>query len=250
VGKLIQQVGYPFSVPSNLLSAPSAGGLTGSAIPTGQSAYLPYVAVAQLNATSGGSFTMPLFINFGGGVTTFPGATISSTLNPGDTFGRVDTQLASPISPVFYVINANESYCILENLNAPVIGLFEPQTTNGPATFSSSVVAGTLITGTTAPNTSVTTDFSGWDTLASTGTNTGTIIGVQDTSASGGNVTDQAVTGTFALSGTGATDGTGSFTLTAPAAITGDFIIVNPGRIVMISTTPADVNPVLIVLGN
>jgi hypothetical protein len=247
VGKMVEQVGYPFTTPSNSLSSPSVGGLYGNVIPQGQAAYLPFVAVGQLNPTGGGAFTMPLFENIGGTAASFTGATIAATLNPGDSFGRVDTSLSLPIDPVFYVFGPNQAFCILENINAPVLGIFEPQSTGG---FSTSTVAATFAEGTVAPSTSATADLSGVVTIASTGTSTGTIAGTQDTSTSVANTGGQTVTGTITLSGTGTTDGTGSLTLTAPAALTGQFIIVSPTKIALISTTTGDLNPVLIYLGN
>jgi hypothetical protein len=247
VGKMVEQLGYPFTIPSNSLASPSVGGLYGNVIPQGQSAYLPFVAVAQLNPSGGGAFTMPLFENIDGTPASFTGATISATLNPGDSFGRVDTTLVLPVEPVFYVFGPNEAFCILENLNAPVLGIFEPQSTGG---FSTSTVAATFAEGTATPSTTATTDFSGVVTVASTGTSTGTIAGTQDTSTSVANTSGQTVTGTITLSGTGTTDGTGSLILTAPAAFTGQFIIVSPTKIAVISTTAGDLNPVLFYLGN
>jgi hypothetical protein len=249
VGRMIQQVGYPFTQASNSLAGPSVAGLSGSAVPNGQSAYLPFVSVAQLSA-SGTAFSIPLVYNFGGRVA----GTLSGTLTPGDSFGRVATNLSgtAPV-PVFYVINANESYCILENQNSAVIGLFEPQSkAQGANTFSaatvSTVVTGALATGTAGPNTTAAPDFSGVTTLDGVSV----VGGTQDTSTTLANTPNQAVTGTYALSGTGATDGSGTFTLTAPATFTGDFFIVSPTKIAMISTTvsnPPDTNPVLIFLG-
>ena len=252
VGKMVEQVGYPFTTPSNSLSAPSVGGLYGSVVPTGQNAYLPFVAVAQLNPTLGGAFTMPLFQNIAGVSTSFQGAgVISANLNPGDQDGRVDTTLdgsqSGLVEPVFYVFGPNEAFCILENLNASVLGVFEPQSTGG---FSTSTIAATFAEGTATPPTSLTTDLSGVVTITSTGASTGTIAGTQDTSASGGNISGQVVTGGINLSATGGTDGTGSLTLTAPTSVTGQFIIVSPTKIAVISTTAGDANPVLLFLGN
>jgi hypothetical protein len=248
VGKLIQQVGYPFTDPSNSLALPSVAGLSGGVVPTGQSAFLPFVAVAQLNPTGGGAFTLSLVENIGGGVASALGVNaLTANFNPGDTFGRVDTNLIQPIAPVFYVVGPNEAFCILENTEAPVLGLFEPQS---PSSFTTSVVAGTLVSGTSAPETNATTNFSGFNTLASTGNTTGTVAGTQDTSASGVNTAGQVVTGTFALGATGTTDGDGTVTLTAPAAFTGQFFIVSPTKIALITTTAGNTNPSLIFLGN
>ena len=249
VGKMVQQVGYPFTnVGINSFTAPSVGGLSGNVIPQGLSTYQPFVAVGQLNPTGGGSFTMPFFENIGGVSASFTGGSvISANFGTGDSFGRVDTNLVLPIAPVFYVFGQNAAFCILENLNAPVLGVFEPQSTGG---FSTSTVAGAFSEGTAAPDTAATTNLSGAVVIASTGTSTGTIAGTQDTSTSGANTAGQAVTGTVTLSGTGTTDGTGSVTLTAPAAFTGQFIIVSPTKIAVISTTAGDTNPQLIYLGN
>jgi hypothetical protein len=131
-----------------------------------------------------------------------------------------------------------------------VLGLFEPQSKGMAASFSTALVAGTLVAGTSPPASNAITDFSGVTTLASTGTTTGTVVGTQDTSTSVANTAGQAVTGTFALGATGQTDGGGTFTLTAPAAFTGQFFIVSPTKLVLITTTAADTHPVLIFLGD
>jgi len=251
VGKLIEQFGYPFTQTNLSFSAPSIGGLSGSVIPTGDTAYFPFVAVAALTPTGGGGFTMPLVENLAGTVSSYQGSNVvSATLNTGDSFGRVDTNLVLPVAPVFYVIGPNQAFCILENTNAPVLGLFEPQSKGTATSFSAGLVAGALVAGTSAPTMSATRDFSGVNTLAATTTTTGTISGTQDTSTSGANTAGQAVTGTFALGATGATDGGGTFTLTAPGTITGQFFIVSPTSLAMITTTAGDLDPVLIFLGN
>jgi hypothetical protein len=247
VGKMIQQVGYPFTTPSNTMSGPSVGGLLGSVIPTGQTLYLPFVGVSQLNPNGGLGFTLQLFENIGGSRASFTGSDISIATNNNDSFGRFDTTLVTPISPVFYVIGPNEAFCILENLQSPVLGIFEPQSTGG---FTTTSIAGTFVAGTATPNTSLTTDFSGVATLASTGMSTDSITATEDISASGGNTGGQAVTGTNTLSGTGTTDGTGSVSLNLPPGFTGQSIVVSSTKIVLISTTPGDVNPVLVILGN
>jgi hypothetical protein len=249
-GKMIAQVGYPFTTPSATMSATSVGALSGSVIPNGQTAYLPFVGVSQLDSTGAQSFTMQLFDNIGGSVSSFTGNTISFTVANSDTFGRFDTSLVDnvgPISPAFYVIGPNEAFCILENTAAPVLGIFEPQSTGG---FTTSAIAGNFTAGTAPPNTSATTDFSGQAVLASTGNTTDSIAAVEDISTTGGNASAQAVTGTNTLSGTGATDGTGTVALSLPAGFTGQSIVVTSTKIVLISTTAGDVNPVLIVLGN
>jgi hypothetical protein len=247
VGKMIQQVGYPFTTPSNTISGPSVGGLSGSVIPSGDAAFLPFVAVSQLNPSSTTNFTLQLFENVGGAAASFTGSTITMTTNNNDSFGRFDTNLVSPVSPVFYVFGTNAAFCILENQNAPVLGVFEPQATGG---FTTSQVAATFAEGTAFPDTSATTDFSGATTITSTGTSTGTIAATVDVSTSVANSSGQAITGTVNLSATGTTDGTGSLTLSSPTGFTGQFIIVSPTKIAAISTTAGDANPILFYLGN
>jgi hypothetical protein len=233
------------------MAGPSVAGLSGNVIPQGQASFVPYVALAQLTPNGGTGFTMPLVENINGGVTSFVGGSaIPVTTQNNDMFGRFDTNVVSPISPVFYVIGPNEAFSILENPSAAVVGIFEAQS-KGP--FSTSSIAGTLEEGTAAPDTVATTDFSGVETLTSTGTTTGTIVATQDTSTAAANTPGQPVTGTVTLSATGQADGSGSFTLTLPApapSVTGQFYIVSPKKLVLISTTAGDKNPVLIFLGN
>jgi hypothetical protein len=256
VGKLIQQVGFPFTTPSNTMANannPSVAGLSGNVIPQGRASYVPFVAVSQLTPNGGLAFTMSLVENIQGGVSSFlGGSAVPLTTNNNDMFGRFDTNVISPISPVFYVIGPNEAFSILENTSAAVIGIFEPQSKGTAASFSTTLVAGALEEGTAAPDTAATTDFSGVETLTSTSATTGTIAATQDTSTSAVNTSAEAVTGTVTLSATGQTDGSGTFTLTLPAppVVTGQFYIVSPTKLVLISTTAGDQNPVLIFLGN
>jgi hypothetical protein len=58
------------------------------------------------------------------------------------------------------------------------------------------------------------------------------------------------VTGTYVLSATGATDGSGTVTLTSPRAFTGAFYMVSPTKVMMITTTTGDTNPVLVIIGH
>ena len=191
VGKLIQQIGYPFVNTSNSFAAISVGGLSGSAIPSGGMAFVPFAAVGALNPGGGGAFTLSLVGNLGGVTSSFlGGSAISANFGTSDSFGRVDTNLVSPIAPVFYVINTNTALCILENVSAPVIGIFEPQSI-GP--FSAMTIKGTFPDGTATPKASTVQDYSGVVTLDGTSAVTGT----QDTSNSSANTAGQVVTGTY-----------------------------------------------------
>ena len=252
-GKLIHQSGYPFSNAIQSFTAASVGGLSGPVIPSGGSAYVPFAAVAQLQANGGGGFTLSLVENIAGTVGSALGAgALSSNFSTSDSFGRVVTNLTLPVDPVFYVINTNEALCLLENNNAPVLGIFEPQSKGGAASFSSSTVAGTLVQGTSAPATTALQNFSGAITLVNTTATSGTVAGTQDLSTTSANTAGLVVSGTYALTASGTVDGSGTLSLTQappPPAFNGGFFIVSPTKAVMITTTAADTNPVLIILG-
>lgn len=247
VGEMREQVGAPFTgAAGSTFTATSVAGLSGGAIPSGESAYVPYAAIAELIANGSGTFTMPLVQNFGGTITNDLGLNaVSGNFSTGDQFGRVDTNLTVPITPVFYVAGPNEAFCIVEASNSALLGIFEPQSA-GP--FTASAINGTLAYGTAAPGMAVPTDFSGAVTLANTSTTAGTVNGSQDTSTSSANTAGQTVTGTYSITDQAA--GVGTLTLTAPAAFTGEFFIVSPTKLAMVSTTSGDANPVLIFLGN
>ncbi len=248
VGKLIHQTGYPFTSAIQLFNAASVGGLSGSVIPNGRNAYVPFAGVAQLQSNGGSAFTLSLVDNVGGSVGTALGASaLAASFGTGDSFGRVDTDLIQPVAPVFYVINHNEALCILENLSAPVLGLFEPQSMGTSSTFSTSTISGTLVEGTSQPAATALQNYSGLIALA-----TGVVSGTEDLSTTAANSSGLAVSGTYVLTSTGATDGSGTFNLTQtppPPVFDGAFFIVSPTKVVMVTTTNADTNPVLTILG-
>jgi Putative Ig domain len=253
-GKLIHQTGYPFAQAVQSFAPTtdrSVGGLAGPAIPSGGSVYVPFAAVVQLQPTGGNAFTLALVDNVAGTVGSALGSNaIAANFGTGDSYGRVDTNLLTPIEPVFYVINANEALCILDNIDAAVLGILEPQS---PSPFSSSTFAGTLIEGTSAPAQTALQNYSGVATLTSTGATTGTVAGTEDLSTASANSPSLAVSGTYALTSTGQTDGSGtlSFTQTPPPPLfNGAFFIVSPTKAVMITTTAGDANPVLTILGD
>ena len=253
-GKLIHQMDYPFSNAIQSFApgtAASVGGLAGPIIPSGQAAYVPFAAIASLQPTGGTGFNLALVENIDGGVASALGSNaVAASFSTGDSYGRVDTDLLAPIEPVFYVINANEAFCLLENTSAPVLGILEPQST-GP--FSSSTIAGTLIEGTSAPAQTALQNYSGVVAFTSTGATTGTVAGTEDLSTTGANSPGLAVSGTYALTATGQTDGSGTLSLAQappPPAFNGAFFIVSPTKAVMITTTAGDTNPVLTILGD
>ncbi len=251
VGKLIHQTGYPFAQATQSFSAASVAGMSGPVIPSGGTAYVPFGAVAQLQANGGSAFTLSVVENLGGTVGTALGANaIAANFGTGDSFGRVNTNLAAPaIVPVFYVINTNESLALLENQSAPVLGIFEPQSMGTGATFTASTVPGTLIQGTSMPSMSSVQNFSGLIAFTSLTSTTGTISGTEDTPTLFA-VVSPNVAGTFLLTPSGPTDGSGALTLTQaspPPPYNGAFFMVSPTKIVMITTS--DSNPVLGIFG-
>jgi hypothetical protein len=249
-GKMLAQTGSPFSgVAGSTFTATSVAGMVGQ-FPSGGGAYVPDLALVSLTGSSSTSYNISILENRAG--------TVMPAFNPGslafvssDQFGRVDSGISSSISLVFYIINQNEAFAIGESLSSstpvPFFGIFEPQSPS-PLNLNASDLNSTFVLGTSAPATSPVTDISGSVTLANTSSTAGTIAGTQDQSASGGNSSAQTVTGTYA--GLSSTTGNGTLALTAPAVFTGDFLVVSPTKILVLSTTPSDANPVLLLLGN
>lgn len=260
VGKLIQQPSYPFTLAYQSFNGASVGSLSGSVIPSGQSAYAPFAAIARLADPSGGTaFTLSLVGNVSGTVRTDLGANaLSTNFNTGDSYGRVDTTLVDtdplvPLMPVFYVIGPNEALCLLEGVNTPVLGIFEPQATGSGTTFSASTLAGAWIQGTTPATASTAPNLSGVIGLANTSTTAGDVAGIEDLSTTSANSSALITQGTYALTASGTTDGSGtmSFTQTAPPPpFNASFFIVSPSKAVMVTTTSGDTNPVLIIIGD
>jgi Putative Ig domain len=258
VGKLIQQPNYPFTNPYQLFAKPSVGGISGAVIPSGQSNYVPFAGIVQMNPTTGTAVTLSLVANVAGTVRTdLGGNALSTNFNPGDTYGRVDTTLVDtdsllPLSPVFYVISSNEAVLLLEGVNTPVLGILEPQATGSGATFSASTLAGAWIQGTAPASSSTTPNLSGVIALGSTSSTTGDVAGIEDLSTTSANSPGLFTQGTYALTASGTTDGSGTmtFTQTSPPPFTGSFFIVSPSKAVMVTTTSGDANPALIIIGD
>jgi hypothetical protein len=166
-----------------------------------------------------------------------------------DQFGRVDTggfTVNGVFQPIFYLVSANEAFCVSMLSGGPISGHLDAQTLSH---FTTASINGTLVEGTSAPAVSADQNFSGYLTFDGSVT-PATISGVQDVSTAAANTAAEAVTGTYVLSGTGATDGSGTVTLTSPAPSTGAFYIVSPTKVVMITTTTGDRNPVLVIIGH
>ena len=242
IGKLYQQVGYPFGNAENSLDGTVnlIGGLSGNILNNAGTAYLPDVAIASVTGSGSSNFTMTVLENQAGTLLNYP--SFGGTFDNVDTFGRLGADVASPIGPTFYVIDQNEVLCLGEINNEPFYGLFEPQS---GAPFSGAAALNAMFTvGTLMPTTSTEPNYSGAVTLANTTTTSGTIAGTEDLS----NLLNQPITGTFSNFVT--TTGAGIVTLTAPSNFTGAFLAVSPTKIDMISATTGDVNPVVIVLGD
>ncbi len=239
VGMLRQEVGVPFMSSSEGFTGTSAGGLAGQFL--SGNAYIPDVAVVLLSVTGSSNFSISLTENRAGTVTAFSS---NGTFINADNLGRVATQgLNMEVDPVFYMIDQNEAFCVGMVNSNPFFGVFEPQS-SGP--FSTGTIKGSFIEGTSAPMVSSVPDFSG--ALSFDGKSS--VTGTEDQSSA----TNLAVSGTYALTSTGATDGSGTVNLrigtTSPTTVTGTYYIVSPTQFVLISTTPGDTNPVLIVIGD
>jgi hypothetical protein len=242
VGKMLAQSPslFPMTLGSSF-TATSVGGLTGQLL--SGTAYEPDQALVSLTGTGGSGYAISILENQGGTVTSYSPAGLS--FFDVDIYGRVNPGISSPVGPVFYAINDNEAFCIGTILDDPFFGILEPQSA-GP--FAASQINGAFVLGTSSPATAPVEDLSGTVTLASTTATSGTVTGTADLSGSGGNVAAAAITGTY--TGLDPTAGGGLLTLTLQTPFTGDLLVVSPTKVLILSTTPADVNPVLISLGN
>jgi large repetitive protein len=240
-GEMIQQIGQPF-VTSGVLSGTMVGGLSGQII-SGAS-FSAEVQAVQISATSGTpSFEILQEDNQAGTIFGTNG-TPNTTAYTSDALGRVESATQFDIlKPVLYLINTNQAFCVSIVASAPTFGYFAPQTA-GP--FSALTIKSTsLIDGTSAPAVSADRDLSGF--LSFDGISV--VGGTQDQSTTLSN-SSATVTGTYVLNATGTTDGSGTMTLSTPTGFTGYFFIVSPTNVVVITTTPLDTNPVLIIIGH
>ena len=245
LAEMKQQFGQPFF--TGAMSGTIAGGVSGTVL--NGSNFEPYVSVIQVAPTTGlGSFNYSLADNTAGTVTNTNGTPFAVTYTS-DQFGRIDTSgfvVNGVFEPVFYLVSSQEAFVVGMLNGGPIAGHLDPQT---PSSFSLATINGTLVEGTSGPAVSADRDFSGSLTFNGS-VSPATIAGVQDESTSSANTSAKTVTGTYVLSATGATDGSGTVTLTSPRAFTGAFYIVSPTKMVMITTTAGDTNPVLVIIGH
>jgi hypothetical protein len=243
VAEMKQQSGQPFL--GAVLSGPMAGGVSGQVLS------VPYVSVLQLVPQSGiTTLNLSHVDNQAGNVTSTNG-TPQTVAYSVDQFGRVFTGFAinTAFEPVLYLIDSQDAFVMGQLNGAPIFGEFDAQ--SHPTSFTTKFIAQDfpLIEGTSAPATSADRNFSGFLTFDGSVT-PATVTGTQDESTSAANKSAETVTGTYALSPTGATDGSGTITLTSPAAFTGAFYFVTSTKMVEITTTTGDANPVLIIIGD
>lgn len=242
VAEMKLQFGQPFS--TGAISGPMAGGVSGQVVS------VPYVSVLQLAPGGPGIFSLSLTDNEAGNITSTNGNAQTVTYSA-DQFGRVFTGFVinSAFEPVLYLIDSQDAFVVGQLSGAPIFGEFDAQ--SQPTKFTPTFIAQSfpLIEGTVAPPVSAARDFSGF--LNFNGSVTpATINGIQDESTATANTAAETVTGTYVLSSTGATDGSGTVTLTSPAAFTGAFYFVSPTKMVEITATAGDANPVLIIIGD
>lgn len=241
VGKMILQTGYPFfgggEFPTNTVSIV---GLTGQFF--NGTSYVPDMAIMSVSGVGNATYSITAVENQAGTVTTAssPGLTFTQS----DQYGRLETDI-TPIDPVFYMVNDNMGFCIGDILNDPFFGIVEPQST-GP--FTASALNGNFVIGTSFPATAPVRDLSGAITLANTSTTAGSVSGTEDISTSTANTAAATVTGTY--SGLNSSTGAGAVSLTAPSTFSGQFLVVTPTKIVVLSTTTGDTDPVITFLGN
>jgi hypothetical protein len=241
LGEMKLQFGQPFL--GAVIAAPMAGGVSGSALST------PYVSVMEI-APEAINFDLVLTDNEGGTVTGTNGTPLSVTYTS-DQYGRVYTGLVvnNAFEPVLYLIDSQDAFVMGQLGGAPIFGELDAQ--SQPASFTTKFLFQntSLVEGTSAPAVSADRDFSGY--LSFDGSVVpATVNGVQDESTATANTSAETVTGTYVLSSTGATDGSGTVTLTSPAAFTGAYYFVSPTKMVMITTTSGDANPVLVIIGH
>ncbi len=238
-GEMIQQAVPGGSFPTqNVLSGPIAGGLSGQFLNGG--VYLPDVAVLQITPQGSGSIQFLVEDNQFGTVSNWTSPfTVSYTA---DSLGRVQPALANPFGPVLYLVSSSEAFCVGTLNGGPIFGHFESQT---GSPYTALEMANTFVEGTSAPAVSADPDISGFLTLS----NTSGVTGTQDVSTTSANTSAQTVTGSYVFTATGSTDGSGVMTYTSPV-FTGDFFIVSPTKIVMITTTTGNANPVLLIIGH
>jgi hypothetical protein len=243
-GKLLAQPNFPFlGGAGTTFTITSVAGLTGQLL--SGTTYVPDLALVSLTGSTGPTYSISILENVAGTVTA-SGSSGLTFINA-DQFGRIDSGIILPVHPVFYIVGDDEAFCIGEILNDPFFGILEPQSPT-PFNITASDLNSTFMMGTSSPATSPVRDLSGVVTLANTSTTAGTINGTQDQSTSSANTAAQTVTGTY--SGLSSTTGAGAVSLTAPATFSGDFLVVSPTKIIVLTTTAGDTNPVIMFLGN
>jgi Putative Ig domain len=242
VAEMRLQLGQPFL--GTVISGPMAGGVSGA------NGSAPYVSVLQVVPEAAGSFNLSYTDNEAGSATSTNGTPVSVAYDT-DQYGRVysNIEISNAFVPILYMIDEQDAFVVSPLNGAPIFGELDAQ--SQPTSFSTTFIAQNfpLIQGTVAPPVSAARDFSGF--LNFNGSVTpATVNGIQDESTSSANTAAEVVTGTYVLSSTGATDGSGTITLTSPAAFNGAFYFVSPTKMVEITTTTGDGNPVLIIIGD
>jgi hypothetical protein len=243
-GKLLLQTGSPFTgTAGSTFTSTSVAGLTGQFL--SGTTYVPDLALVLLAGSGAQTYTVTVLDNRAGTVTAYA-PTGASFTNP-DQYGRIDSGISSPISPILYIIGDNEALVIGELVGNPFFGILEPQSPV-PFAITASNLNAAFVMGTSYPATPAVSDLSGAVTLANTSATAGTISGTQDLSTSSANTAGQTVTGTYGslVSATGS----GLVTLTAPSSFSGQFLAVSSDKIVLLTTTAGDAEPTLIYLGN
>jgi hypothetical protein len=158
-GEMVQQIGQPF-VTQGVLSGTMVGGLTGQLISGGT--YTPEVQVVQIAATSGTPSMEVLQTDNQAGTVFGTNGTPVADSYTSDSLGRIQgsVEFNSTFSPVLYLINTDQAFCVSIVQNAPTFGYFAPQSA-GPFT-AETIQSTSLVDGTSAPAVSADRDLSGF----------------------------------------------------------------------------------------
>lgn len=228
-GTALRQSGLPFSAAS--WSGPSVYYLTGAVgVPLGSTVLVGYIEPDGVGNQYG-----EYARNWGGYIAEFGNWHVAYSI---DQYGRGSFNSNTFGSYTFYMISQNSGFLLgIGSLEEISFGKFEQQVIPSGG-FKNSTFSGDFIAGTAEMPTSnaITTDGSWtWDSVAA-------FAGIIDISSITGNSADQAVAGTYTVTGSQArsSDGRGTVMYTQPTASKSIFYPVSSSRVFMISVDPGN----------
>jgi hypothetical protein len=149
------------------------------------------------------------------------------------------------------MIDSQDAFVVGLLLGGPISGRMTAQAEPAGGFTTQFLAQSTpLVEGTVAPAVPANRNVSGF--LMFDGSANPTVVsGTQDESTTAANTSGEAVTGTYTLSDTA--NGIGSLSinspLSSPPASSGALVIISSTKFVFVTTTTADTDPVLIVVG-